>query len=85
MVCYYGLHYVSIFHSIIKKDFKTTSINTNSNTANNEANNNSSNGDGDYLLFDDETISNIGNWDAVKIKCIKSCYQPVLLLYELEK
>lgn len=38
----------------------------------------------EYLLFDDQTIKVIGDWEAVKDKCVKSCYQPVLLLYELE-
>ena len=37
-----------------------------------------------YLLFDDQSVKNIGSWEAVKEKCVKSCYQPVLLLYELE-
>ena len=38
----------------------------------------------EYLLFDDHRVINIGSWEAVKQKCVKSCYQPVLLLYELE-
>jgi hypothetical protein len=58
LVCYYGMHYVSIFQS-------------------------RSVGVYEYLLFDDTTIKNIGDWEAVKAKCVKSCYQPVLLLYEL--
>lgn len=40
---------------------------------------------GSFLLFDDYTVKPIGDWEAVKIKCVKSMYQPVLLLYELEK
>ena len=40
---------------------------------------------GAYLLFDDYTVKSIGDWDAVKFKCVRSMYQPVLLLYELEK
>lgn len=42
-------------------------------------------GHDNFLLFDDHTIKTIGDWDAVKAKCVKSHYQPVLLLYELEK
>jgi hypothetical protein len=38
----------------------------------------------EYLLFDDHNIKTIGDWEAVKQKCVMSCYQPVLLLYELE-
>jgi hypothetical protein len=57
MVCYYGLHYVSIFHE----------------------SENSSN----YLLFDDCTIRNLGDWPNVVETSIKARYQPVLLLYEL--
>jgi hypothetical protein len=38
----------------------------------------------EYLLFDDLSIKPIGDWEAVKAKCVRSCYQPVLLLYELE-
>ena len=62
MVCYYGLHYVSIFYSgeIIDNVYN-------------------------FLLFDDHTIKDIGEWVDVKERCIKSRYQPVLLLYELEK
>jgi len=40
---------------------------------------------GAYLLFDDYTVKSIGDWEAVKFKCVRSMYQPVLLLYELEK
>lgn len=60
LVCYYGLHYVSIFQGL-------------------------EGGHDNFLLFDDHTIKPIGDWDAVKAKCVKSHYQPVLLLYELEK
>lgn len=59
LVCYYGMHYVSIFQSRNRGLYE-------------------------YLLFDDQTIKNIGDWESVKTKCVKSCYQPVLLLYELE-
>ena len=38
-----------------------------------------------YSLFDDAHIRHIGTWSAVKIECIKSHYQPVLLLYEREE
>jgi len=62
MVCYYGLHYISIFDSgeIIENIHN-------------------------FLLFDDHTIKDIGDWTDVKEKCIKSRYQHVLLLYELDK
>ena len=59
LVCYYGLHYVSIFQSM-----ETENEN--------------------FLLFDDQNIKVIGDWAAVKDKCVKSLYQPVLLLYELD-
>lgn len=62
MVCYYGLHYISIFYS--------------GDIIDNVHN---------FLLFDDHTIKDIGEWVDVKDRCIKSRYQPVLLLYELEK
>lgn len=42
-------------------------------------------GHDNFLLFDDHTIKPIGDWNAVKDKCVKSHYQPVLLLYELEQ
>lgn len=59
-VCYYGLHYVSIFqeHSL--------------------------GGDVSFLLFDDTRIRRLGGWNDVKSECLRSLYQPVLLLYELE-
>eukprot|EP01038_Epipyxis_sp_PR26KG_P012103 gene12103-16196_t len=60
LVCYYGLHYVSIFQ----------------NSEPNEVS---------FLLFDDQRVRSLGNWHAVKEECIKAHYQPVLLLYELEK
>ena len=37
-----------------------------------------------FLLFDDKKIRPLGGWDDVKKECLKSFYQPVLLLYELE-
>lgn len=37
-----------------------------------------------FLLFDDQKIRPLGGWEAVKKECIKSCYQPVILLYELK-
>ena len=58
LVCYYGLHYVSIFQEMDCNRF---------------------------LLFDDQKVRVIGDWNAVKEECIKSKYQPVLLLYELNK
>jgi hypothetical protein len=59
-VCYYGLHYISIFqeHSLGE-----------------EVN---------FLLFDDTRIRRLGGWEDVKSECLRSLYQPVLLLYELE-
>jgi hypothetical protein len=59
-VCYYGLHYVSIFQEY-------------------------SPGAAKFLLFDDQRIRPLGSWEDVKMECVRSCYQPVLLLYELEK
>lgn len=41
-------------------------------------------GEAQYLLFDDINVREIGNWNDVKEECVKSHYQPVLLLYELE-
>lgn len=34
-------------------------------------------------MFDDAKIREIGDWNDVKVECVKSRYQPVLLLYEL--
>jgi hypothetical protein len=59
MVCYYGMHYVSIFQEY-------------------------SPGEPRFLLFDDSNIRCLGTWNSVKAECVKSMYQPVLLLYELE-
>jgi hypothetical protein len=41
-------------------------------------------GNAQYLLFDDQTVRRLGGWDEVKRECLRSFYQPVLLLYELE-
>ena len=41
-------------------------------------------GEPEFLLFDDQNIRKIGNWDDVKALCVKSHYQPVTLLYEIE-
>lgn len=61
LVCYYGLHYVSIFQEYSPE------------TGNR------------FLLFDDQKVRVIGDWNDVKTECLKSRYQPVLLLYELVK
>ena len=37
-----------------------------------------------FLLFDDQKIRPLGSWEDVKKECLKSLYQPVLLLYELQ-
>ena len=37
-----------------------------------------------FLLFDDQKIRPLGTWEDVKKECLKSLYQPVLLLYELQ-
>lgn len=58
MICYYGLHYVSIF-----LDHKEDNM---------------------FLLFDDQRVRPIGNWADVISLCVRSLYQPVLLIYELE-
>lgn len=58
MVCYYGLHYVSIF-----LDAQEDNV---------------------FLLFDDQRVRPIGNWADVINLCVRSLYQPVLLIYELE-
>eukprot|EP01040_Poterioochromonas_malhamensis_P000590 gene590-630_t len=42
-------------------------------------------GEESYLLFDDHRIRPIGSWNEAVQYCVSSCYQPVLLLYELEK
>lgn len=60
LVCYYGLHYVSIFQEYSDK------------------------GEARYILFDDSKMRVIGGWEDVKKECLRSRYQPVLLLYELE-
>lgn len=36
------------------------------------------------MLFDDQIVRLLGGWDEVKRECLRSFYQPVLLLYELE-
>ena len=41
-------------------------------------------GDVQFLLFDDQKVRPLGGWEDVKKECLKSFYQPVLLLYELE-
>lgn len=41
--------------------------------------------EGQFLLFDDHNIRVIGSWEDVKRECTRGRYQPVLLLYELEK
>jgi hypothetical protein len=63
LVCYYGLHYVSIFQDLSVERGEESR----------------------FLLFDDQKIRPLGDWEAVKLECIKSRYQPVLLLYELDK
>jgi hypothetical protein len=60
LVCYYGLHYVSIFH-----DGSSTDTDT-------------------FLLFDDQRVRVVGDWNSVKDECVRSLYQPVLLLYEIQ-
>lgn len=59
MVCYYGLHYVSIFFDHSEDNL--------------------------FLLFDDQRVRPIGDWSDVISLCVRSLYQPVLLLYELEQ
>ena len=44
----------------------------------------SNNGEARFLLFDDQKVRPIGSWEDVKKECMKSLYQPVLLLYELQ-
>jgi hypothetical protein len=44
----------------------------------------SNNGEARFLLFDDQKVRPIGGWEDVKKECMKSLYQPVLLLYELQ-
>lgn len=69
LICYYGLHYVSIFQ-ILQHDNSTNNV-TNEMV---------------YYLFDDYKVKSIGStWEDVIRYCISNCYQPVLLLYELEK
>ena len=41
-------------------------------------------GNAQFLLFDDQKVRRLGGWDEVKRECLRSFYQPVLLLYELE-
>lgn len=36
-----------------------------------------------WLLFDDNTVRRIGNWESVVQKCRMGRYQPVLLFYEV--
>lgn len=38
-----------------------------------------------YLLFDDHRVRPMGSWEQAVSFCVASLYQPVLLLYELEK
>ena len=79
MVCYYGKHYISIF-----QDYSENYSNSSENHINSTSNLNSAIHSGDFILFDDQNIRKIGNWTNVKEECIKSRYQPVLLLYELQ-
>ena len=37
-----------------------------------------------FLLFDDQKITKLGEWEDVKRECLRSSFQPVLLLYEIE-
>ena len=62
MVCYYGLHYISIFQSRPDQE-----------------------GVPQYLLFDDAHVRSLGSWGAVMAECVRSRYQPVLLLFELKR
>eukprot|EP01031_Cornospumella_fuschlensis_P027135 gene27135-32779_t len=72
LVCYYGLHYVSIFH-ILQNDSRTPGSPKRPDEM-------------VYYLFDDYKVKSIGStWEDVIRFCISNCYQPVLLLYELEK
>lgn len=41
-------------------------------------------GDVQFLLFDDQKITKLGEWEDVKRECLRSSFQPVLLLYEIE-
>ena len=61
MICYYGLHYVSIFQESGTQPENPT-----------------------FLLFDDQNLRLLGDWNTVIQQCIKAHYQPVLLLYELD-
>jgi hypothetical protein len=45
---------------------------------------NTNGGEARFLLFDDQKIRPLGGWEEVKRECLKSLYQPVLLLYELQ-
>jgi hypothetical protein len=95
MVCYYGLHYVSIFvDSSMNSNSHVSSTSSSSSHRVGKRENNEEEGiadpnstaDGEtYLLFDDSRIRPIGGWKDVVSYCVASCYQPVLLLYELEK
>ena len=44
----------------------------------------SNHGEARFLLFDDQKVRSLGGWEDVKKECLKSLYQPVLLLYELQ-
>ena len=37
-----------------------------------------------FLLFDDQKVIKLGGWEEVKRECLRSSFQPVLLLYEIE-
>lgn len=37
-----------------------------------------------FLLFDDQKVIKLGGWEDVKRECLRSSFQPVLLLYEIE-
>ncbi|RYH12875.1 hypothetical protein EON65_37050 [archaeon] len=75
LVCYYGLHYVSIFH-ILQHNSSNNSNRSSSKQPDEMV----------YYLFDDYKVKSIGStWEDVIRFCISNCYQPVLLLYELEK
>jgi hypothetical protein len=98
MVCYYGLHYVSIFvdSSMNNNSSRNNNSSTSRRTGKHEtdedrfnvtgATDHNSTAEGEtYLLFDDSRVRPVGGWKDVVSYCVASCYQPVLLLYELEK
>ena len=83
LVCYYGLHYVSIFQQF--SNAATTSSTASSSAGPALQQSELEVVEQQYLLFDDQNIRVIGDWAAVQELCVKALYQPVLLLYELER